>query len=224
MMQPVGFTSAASALIQTASGGASTYFMPPIDPGNVDTQVSVPTGVTAYVNFAPGVQVGPDVPGCLIVKGGYPALLTANAAAIAAAAQGGRVLAHCGSTPGSAIPFPVTELAAPVNDVSTKFHQATAAILRTTQEVGEQAQALSVSITEAMQVYLCLAAKVSEIKGPSTDEIKAAIETATEAQVAVRLFSASFAQWCKAMDRALHVSNDFRISTSAGVVGGPHVH
>jgi hypothetical protein len=99
MMQPVGFTSAASALIQTASGGASTYFMPPIDPGNVDTQVSVPTGVTAYVNFAPGVQVGPDVPGCLIVKGGYPALLTANAAAIAAAAQGGRVLAHCGSTP-----------------------------------------------------------------------------------------------------------------------------
>jgi len=64
--------------------------MPPIDPGNVDTQVSVPTGVTAYVNFAPGVQVGPDVPGCLIVKGGYPVLLTANAAAIAAAAQGGR--------------------------------------------------------------------------------------------------------------------------------------
>ncbi len=98
MMQPVGFTSAASALIQTASGGASTYFMPPIDPGNVDTQVSVPTGVTAYVNFAPGVQVGPDVPGCLIVKGGYPVLLTANAAAIAAAAQGGRVLARTVTT------------------------------------------------------------------------------------------------------------------------------
>lgn len=80
---------------QAALGTAGTFAMPAVDGSNLDTQVSVSPGCTAYVAFAAGAMPGPNTPGTLVVQGGTSALLVSNPATAALAASSGRPLASC---------------------------------------------------------------------------------------------------------------------------------
>ena len=97
---PITFTPAGSvASIVPTTTVPQAYPMPAVDGGNLDTQVTVTGGSTAYIGFAPGAAVGPDAPGCLVVNGSTPTLLMNNAGAFAAVAATGKLLAKCNGGP-----------------------------------------------------------------------------------------------------------------------------
>ena len=56
--------------------------MPAVDAGNSDLQITADS-TTAYVAFAAGASIGPEMPGTVVVKPGQPALLTAQPALLA---------------------------------------------------------------------------------------------------------------------------------------------
>lgn len=85
MNSPISFAPAASVAVQTwASPALGTYAMPPVDANNADLAITADASTTAYVQFGPNLPVGPDVPGCIIVRPGGTGLVTGNAALLAA--------------------------------------------------------------------------------------------------------------------------------------------
>ncbi len=85
MSGPISFAPAASVAVQTwASPAPGTYAMPPVDAGNADLSITADANTTVYLQFGPNLPVGPDVPGCIIVRPGGTGLVTGNAALLAA--------------------------------------------------------------------------------------------------------------------------------------------
>ena len=80
----IAFTPAGTVTIQTATSPVpGTFAMPPVDAANSDLQITADPATTAYVAFAAGASVGPEMPGTVVVKPGQSALLTAQAALLA---------------------------------------------------------------------------------------------------------------------------------------------
>ena len=106
MPGPITFTPSTSELVSgvigvsvtvapSATGKPQVFNMPGVDNASLDTRVTVsPVGCTAYIGFAANAAVGPDMPGCLVVQGGTPALLLFNPAL-----AGDRLLASCVAGP-----------------------------------------------------------------------------------------------------------------------------
>ncbi len=85
MSGPISFSPAASVAVQTwASPAPSTYAMPPVDANNADLAITADANTTAYIQFGPNLPVGPDVPGCIVVRPGGTGLVMGNAALLAA--------------------------------------------------------------------------------------------------------------------------------------------
>jgi len=82
---PIAFTPAASVAVQTpCSPVPGTFAMPPVDANNADLAIAADASTTVYIQFGPNLPVGPDVPGCIIVRPGGTGLVTGNAALLAA--------------------------------------------------------------------------------------------------------------------------------------------
>ncbi len=85
MNNPISFASAASVAVQTpVSPVSGTYAMPPVDANNADLAITADANTTAYIQFGSNLPVGPDVPGCIVVRPGGTGLVTGNAALLAA--------------------------------------------------------------------------------------------------------------------------------------------
>ena len=84
MNNPISFNPAASVKIVTAAGAvAQPFAMPPVDAANPDLRVTNNSAGTAIIAFSKDAVVSLEQPGCLIVKPGKSALITAKPDALA---------------------------------------------------------------------------------------------------------------------------------------------